>query len=87
METNEIKRIVAEQICNMIDNNIVRGFGNESFVGWLEDGDIFLNHGLPEEENYRTFTEEEVNEIMTFVRGISDMVDDLTWKLDPENDF
>lgn len=80
MDKNEIKRIVAEQICNMIDNNIVRGFGNESFVGWLEDGDVFFNGDTP-------FSEQDVNEIMAFVRGISDMVDDLTWKLDPENDF
>jgi len=86
METSEIKKIVAEQICNMFENNILGENGGESFVGWLEDGDIFLNQGLPEDDIYRTFTEEEVNEIMDFVHGIADLVDNLSWKLAPENE-
>ena len=81
-DKSEIKRIVAEQICNMIDNNIVRGYGNESFVGWLEDGDIFFN--VPDDDTPPT--EEEVSEIMDFVHSIADLVDNLTWRLDPQND-
>ena len=79
MTRNDIKRVVAEQICNMLDNNIVRGFGGECFNGWLEDGNIFYNGG----EGY---SEEEIKEIMAFVEEISDLVDELSWKLDPQNE-
>lgn len=75
----EIKVIVAEQICNMLDNNIVRGFGGESFIGWLEDGDIFFNADTP-------YSDEDIEEIMKFVREIADLVDNLSWKLDPQNE-
>lgn len=80
MNRDDIKRVVAEQICNMLDNNIVCGFGGECFKGWLEDGNIFYNGG----EGY---SEDEIKEIMAFVEEIADLVDDLSWKLDPENDF
>lgn len=79
MDKNEIKRAVAGQICNMLQNNIIEENGGESFVGWLEDGDVFFNGG----EGY---TEEECEEIMEFVYSISDLVDDLSWALDPQND-
>ena len=80
MDRDDIKRIVAGQICNMLENNIVRGYGGEYFKGWLEDGDIFHNG----DEGY---SEDEIKEIMAFVDEIFGLVDDLSWKLDPQNDF
>ena len=76
---DDIKVIVAEQVCNMIDNDIVHGFGGESFEGWLDDGDIFANGDEP-------FSDEEIEQIMAFVREIAPLVDDLSWKLDPNNE-
>lgn len=80
MNRDDIKRLVAEQVCNMLDNNIVRDAGGECFKSWLEDDDIFRNGG-------DGYSEDEINEIMAFVDEIADLVDDLSWKLDPENDF
>lgn len=79
MVKSEIKMVVAEQICNMLDNNVVRGFGHESFVGWLEDGDIFANGDEP-------MSDEEIDEVMRFVHKIAPLVDELSWKLAPENE-
>ena len=45
-----------------------------------KDGDIFHNG----DEGY---SEDEIKEIMAFVDEIADLVDDLSWKLDPQNDF
>ena len=42
---------------------------------------MFFNGENPE------YTEEEVAEIMAFVREIADLVDTLSWKLDPQNEF
>lgn len=39
----EIKVAVADQLAGMIKNNIVNGYGVESFRGWLEDGEVFRN--------------------------------------------
>ena len=80
MDRVEIKKIVAGQIMNMWENNILHDNGGESIIGWLEGGDVFFNGPEPE------YTEEEVAEIMAFVREIADLVDDLSWKLDPQNE-
>ena len=81
MARTQIKKIVAEQIIVMWENNILQDCGGESIIGWLEDGDMFFNGENPE------YTEEEVAEIMAFVREIADLVDTLSWKLDPQNEF
>ena len=66
MTDEEIKRAVAEQLAGMIVNNIVRGFGVESFRGWCEDGDVFANNGL---------TDDEVDRTMALVDELEDAVD------------
>ena len=37
----QAKKLVAEQLSNMIVNNLVEGNGFEQFVGWCENGDVF----------------------------------------------
>ena len=37
----EVKRLVTEQIINMMDNDILRDNGIEEFVGWCENGEVF----------------------------------------------
>ena len=77
MDKKEIKRIIAEQIINMWENNILHDNGFEGIVGWLEDGDLFIQAG---------YDEEETNEIMEVVKRIQDRVDDLSWILAPEKE-
>lgn len=77
MDKKEIKRIIAEQIINMWENNILHENGFEGIVGWLEDGDLFIQAG---------YDEEETNEIMEVVKRIQDRVDDLSWILATEKE-
>lgn len=77
MDKKEIKRIITEQIIGMWENNILHDNGFEGIVGWLEDGDLFIQAG---------YDEEETNEIMEVVRRIQDRVDDLSWILAPEKE-
>jgi hypothetical protein len=77
MDKKEIKRIIAEQIINMWENNILHDNGFEGIVGWLEDGDLFIQAG---------YDEEETNEIMEVVKRIQDRVDDLSWILATEKE-
>ena len=41
MTDTEIKIAVAEQIINMLENDIINKNGGESFLGWLGDGEVF----------------------------------------------
>lgn len=77
MDKKEIKKVIAEQIGNMWENNILRENGFEGIVGWLEDGDALINAG---------YTEEETEGIMAVVRRIQDRVDDLSWILATEKE-
>ena len=77
MDKKEIKRIITEQIINMWENNILHDNGFEGIVGWLEDGDLFIQAG---------YDEEETNEIMEVVRRIQDRIDDLSWILATEKE-
>lgn len=77
MDSKEIKRIIAEQIIFMWENNILHDNGFEGIVGWLEDGDLLIQSG---------YTKEVTEEIMEFVRRIQDRVDDLSWILAPEKE-
>lgn len=62
----EIKGVVAVSICDMIDNNIVRGYGVESLRGWVEDGDAFANIGL---------TDSEIERAMKLVEQLEEAID------------
>lgn len=43
--------LVAEQIINMLTNNILEDNGTESFVGWCENGRVFFDiDGVSDEE-------------------------------------
>jgi len=39
--SKETKQKVAEQIINMLQNNVMLDCGTEPFVGWCEDGEVF----------------------------------------------
>lgn len=48
MTNTEIRNAVAQQIINMLENDILNENGGESFVGWLGDGEVFRLHGMNE---------------------------------------
>ena len=79
MYSLKAKIMVAEQIIGMIESNILEENGMESFMGWIEDGDVF--------DNADCYTGEEIEEATRLARAISPFVDELSWKLAPENDF
>lgn len=74
MYSNKAKVMVAEQVINMLANNTLEGNAGESFIGWLEDGEIFRNAGC--------YTAEEIDEAMSLARKISDDMDNISWELD-----
>lgn len=65
-ETEAIQ-IIAETLCGMLDNNVVRGFGVESFEGWCEDGDIFAGN-------------EYEAECIELMHKVAPLIDELTYK-------
>lgn len=78
MYSKKAKMMVAEQIVGMIENNVLNENGGESFIGWLEDGDVFFNADR--------YTDEEIDEAMKLAHEIADLVDELSWKIAPENE-
>lgn len=78
MYSKKAKMMVAEQILGMIENNVLNENGGESFIGWLEDGDVFFNADR--------YTDEEIDEAMKLAHEIADLVDELSWKIAPENE-
>lgn len=81
MYSKEAKKMVAEQIINMLDNNVLHENGMESFMGWLEDGDAFYD--IKNAENY---TDEQIVEAIELAKEISDKIDSISWELAPENE-
>lgn len=73
MTDNEIRKAVTEQLIGMLENNILHECGTESFKGWLEDGDAFINAGMSEEDTERA---------MKFAEQIEDAVDTINQVLD-----
>ena len=73
MTDNEIRKAVTEQLIGMLENNILHECGTESFKGWLEDGDAFINNGMSEEDTERA---------MKFAEQIEDAVDTINQVLD-----
>lgn len=69
MDKKQIKKIVAEQIIGMIENNVLQECGFEQFVGWLEDGAVFDYHFSDE----TPMSDEEIDYAMKVARKISDM--------------
>jgi hypothetical protein len=81
MYSKEAKKMVVEQIINMFDNNILHENGMESFMGWLEDGDVFYNA-----KNAENYTDEQIEEAIELAKEISSKIDDISWELAPENE-
>lgn len=71
---------VAEQISNMIDNNILCGNGWEPFEGWCENGAVF-------DCNYETMTDEQKKSCVTLMHQVKDNVDSATALLAPDLDL
>lgn len=76
MYSKKAKYMVAEQIVGMLENNVLNDCGMESFIGWLEDGDVFFNADC--------YTDAEIDEAMKLAKEIAPMVDELSWKLNLE---
>ena len=68
MDKNEIIKVVTNEICNMLCNDILCENGVKCFEKWFEDGEIFENEG---------YSKEDIKEIMSFVEEIAPLVDDL----------
>lgn len=68
MDKIKIIKVVTNEICNMLCNDILCENGVECFETWCEDGEIFEGEG---------YTEEDTKEIMRFVEEIAPLVDDL----------
>lgn len=68
MTKAEIKIAVAGQIAAMIENDILNGYGVESFIGWCEDGEVFFNNGIEEGD---------LDECIALMKEVAPIVDDL----------
>ena len=79
MYSKEAKMMVAEQVSCMLENNVLRECGMESFMGWLEDGDAYYT-------TYADHTEEQIKEAIKLSEEIAPLVDELSWKVAVENE-
>ena len=73
MTNKEIRNAVTQQIINMLENDILSENGGESFVGWLEDGEVFRLNGM---------TEYEVAVAMSLAKSINDEVTSMVFNLE-----
>ena len=73
MTNTEIRNAVVQQIINMLENDILNENGGESFVGWLEDGEVFRLNGM---------TEYEVAVAMSLAKSINDEVTSMVYNLE-----
>ena len=73
MTNKEIRNAVAQQIINMLENDILNENGGECFVGWLEDGEVFSLNGM---------TEYEVAVAMSLAKSINDEVTSMVYYLE-----
>ena len=73
MTNTEIRNAVAQQIINMLENDILNENGGESFVGWLEDGEVFRLNGM---------TEYEVAIAMSLAKSINEEVTSMVYNLE-----
>jgi hypothetical protein len=69
MRKQFIKDVIG-QLANMLENNFCQDYvGSEPFMGWLQDGEVW------EDEN---LTEEEIKERLDFAKKIAPIVDNLS---------
>lgn len=67
-----IKKRVCGQILNMLENNIMCDNGNEHFLDWCENGDVFR-------DSYPNESEEVYKEMEELMRKVAPLVDELTY--------
>ena len=60
-------REVANQVINMLTNNILEDNGTEGFEGWCEDGAVFNLHG------------DYLKEAVALMKEVAPIVDQLTY--------
>lgn len=79
MTKSEIKTEVAGQIAAMIENDILNGYGVESFIGWCEDGEVFFNNGIEDGD---------LEECIALMKEVAPIVDDLVMNyLNPRPEY
>ena len=66
------KFAVTSEIVSMIENNILNGYGNETFTGWCEDGVVFEN-------TFPNRTKEFYDECVKLMEQVAPLVDNLTY--------
>jgi hypothetical protein len=66
------KQAVTEQIIAMLNNNILAENGNESFVGWCEDGGVF-------EASYPNESDDFYNECERIMNAVAPLIDKATY--------
>lgn len=71
VDKKKVVKAVAEQLCNMIENNTIHENGFEPFEGWIADGEVFdeseLNVG-------------EIQAAVELVKEMSEEIDSVIWK-------
>lgn len=72
METKDIKMAVCEALINMLYNNIICDYGNESFEGWCEDGAVF-------ETSHPNADRAFIEECEKLMKEIAPLIDKLTY--------
>ena len=72
MEKITPKKAVTEQIIVMLENNILNEYGNESFEGWCENGDVFEN-------SYPDMPDDFYRACEDLMERVSRIVDNLTY--------
>lgn len=76
MREQFIKDVIG-QLANMLDNNFCQDYvGSEPFMGWLQNGEVW------EEEN---LSEEEIQKRLEFAEKIAPIVDELSYVIDEYN--
>ena len=71
MERAKKVKLIAEQVINMYENNVLHDGGCEGFIGWLEGGDVFFHNG---------HTTEEIAELMELADQVAPIVDKLSYE-------
>lgn len=75
-----IVKAVTWQVISMLENNVLRDCGLESFRGWCENGNVFF---FDEQD----LTDEERDECCRMMLDVADAVDNLTYNwLNTEED-
>lgn len=65
---SKTKKAVVGQIVNMLNNNFLENSGPEPFMGWVEDGDVFVD----------TLSESEVNQAIELSMEVAPYIDKIS---------